>query len=274
VSDPYTAPAFAAAALVTVDTQRDVLDDGGFPIPGTSAALPAIRRLVEAFREARRPIVHVVRIYEQDGSNAEACRRRLLADGAQLVIRDTPGCQLASELLPGPAVRLDDALLLAGGVQVLGAGEVAMFKPRWGAFYRTPLEEHLRSQGVSTLVFAGCNFPNCPRTSIYEASERDFRVVAVRDAISGLYERGEQELASIGVHLMGSVEVTDGLCAPKSPTTLSAATTSHTRSRAHHQTPQRSDQSARTHRHAEAGDGSPNRGFLSGGRDEHRDPRL
>jgi len=216
VSDPYTVPDFASAALVTIDTQRDVLDDGAFPIPGTSAVLPAMCRLVEAFREARRPIVHVVRIYEQDASNAEACRRQLLADGAQLVIRNTPGCQLASELLPEPAVRLDDALLLAGGVQVLGAGEVAIFKPRWGAFYLTPLEEHLRSQGVSMLVFAGCNFPNCPRTSIYEASERDYRVVAVRDAISGLYQRGEQELANIGVHLKDSDDVVAALARRRS----------------------------------------------------------
>jgi nicotinamidase-related amidase len=216
VSDPYTAPDFASAALVTIDTQRDVLDDGAFPIPGTSSALPAMRRLVEAFREGQRPIVHVVRIYEQDASNAEACRRQLLADGAQLVIRGTPGCQLPSELLPERAVRLDDALLLAGGVQMLDASEVAIFKPRWGAFYRTPLEEHLNSQGVTTLVFAGCNFPNCPRTSIYEASERDYRVVAVRDAISGLYERGEQELASIGVHLMGTYDVATALAATHS----------------------------------------------------------
>ena len=61
------------------------------------------------------------------------------------------------------------------------------------------------------MVFAGCNFPNCPRTSIYEASERDFRVVAVRDAISGLYERAERELAGIGVHVMSSDEVIGAL---------------------------------------------------------------
>lgn len=223
VSDPYTIPDFASAALVTIDTQRDVLDDGGFPIRGTSAVLPAIRRLVEGFREAQRPIVHIVRIYEQDGSNAEPCRRQLLVNDAQLVIRDTSGCQLASELLPEPDLRLDATLLLSGGVQPLGAREVALYKPRWGAFYRTPLEDHLRKQAVSTLVFAGCNFPNCPRTSIYQASERDFRVVAVRDAISGLYERGEQELANIGVHLMSSMEVTDALSAAKSPTTPAAA---------------------------------------------------
>jgi nicotinamidase-related amidase len=208
---PESVPEFASAALITIDTQRDVLDGGGFPIPGTSAVLPTMRRLVEGFREAGRPIVHVVRLYERDGSNAEPCRRQLLADGAQLVIRDTQGCQLARELLPDPELRLDEELLLGGGVQMLGAHEVAIYKPRWGAFYRTPLEEHLREQAVSTVVFAGCNFPNCPRTSIYEASERDFRVVLVRDAVSGLYERGEQELANIGVQLMDSDEVTGAL---------------------------------------------------------------
>ena len=88
-----------------------------------------------------------------------------------------------------------------------------MYKPRWGAFYETPLEQHLRAHGVSTVVFAGCNFPNCPRTSIYEASERDFRVVVVGDAISGLYERGGLELTNIGAHLMSAVELSEALAA-------------------------------------------------------------
>jgi nicotinamidase-related amidase len=103
---------------------------------------------------------------------------------------------------------------LDGGVQRLGPHEVAIFKPRWGAFYRTPLEDHLRQHDVSTVVFAGCNFPNCPRTSIYEASERDFRIVLVRDAISGLYQRGERELAGIGVQLMDASEVEASLRIP------------------------------------------------------------
>jgi nicotinamidase-related amidase len=218
ISDPLTTPEFASAALVTVDTQCDVLDNGGFPIPGTSAALPAMRRLVEGFRDAGRPIVHIVRLYEQDGSNAELCRRQLLATGAQLVIRDTAGCQLATELLPDPHLQLDAALLLDGGVQAFGVREVAIYKPRWGAFYRTPLERHLREHAVSTVVLAGCNFPNCPRASIYQASERDFRVVVVRDAVSGLYERAEQELAGIGVHLMGSEQATSALAASVSQT--------------------------------------------------------
>jgi nicotinamidase-related amidase len=48
-------------------------------------------------------------------------------------------------------------------------------------------------------VFTGCNFPNCPRTSVYEASERDFRIVVLEDALSGLYPQGRKELENIGV---------------------------------------------------------------------------
>jgi hypothetical protein len=66
-------------------------------------------------------------------------------------------------------------------------------------FYRTPLEGHLRELDVDTVVVCGCNFPNCPRTTIYEASERDFHIVFVPDAASGVYRRGLVELKGIGV---------------------------------------------------------------------------
>lgn len=209
--DPYTDPDFAAAALITIDTQRDVLDGGPLEIPGTSAALESMRLLAQEFRRAGRPIVHIVRLYEPDGSNVDLCRRRAVQNGARILATGTPGSQLAVELAPSPDLTLDCALLLDGGVQPLGPGEVVIYKPRWGAFYRTPLEDHLREQGVTTIVFCGCNFPNCPRSSIYEASERDFRVVLARDAISRLYERGESELANIGVRMMSTAEVTGGL---------------------------------------------------------------
>jgi nicotinamidase-related amidase len=210
-SGRYTDPEFDAAALVTIDTQRDVLDGAPLQIPGTSQALGAMRLLAEEFRRAGRPIVHVVRIYEPDGSNVDPCRRALVEDGAPILATDAPGTEIARELLPDPGLMLDSRLLLAGGLQRLGPREVAIYKPRWGAFYETALEGHLLELGVSTLVFCGANFPNCPRTSIYEASERDFRVVVARDAVSGLYERGEQELANIGVQVLDSAEIARAL---------------------------------------------------------------
>ncbi len=64
---------------------------------------------------------------------------------------------------------------------------------------------------MDTTVFSGCNFPNCPRTSIYEASERDYRVALARDAVSGLYERGERELEGIGVAVLDAIDIVDAL---------------------------------------------------------------
>jgi nicotinamidase-related amidase len=213
-ADAYTAPQFGSIALITIDTQRDVLDGQPLEIPGTSAALPNMLRLADGFRRSERPIVHIVRFYRSDGSNVDLCRRRAIERGAAILAPEAAGSQLAPGLQAEPAARLDAELLLAGGLQVVGEREVVMYKPRWGAFYETALESHLRTLGVSTLAFCGCNFPNCPRTSIYEASERDFRLVLVRDAVSGLYALGEQELAGIGVAVIGTDDVLDGLAVP------------------------------------------------------------
>jgi nicotinamidase-related amidase len=207
----YTAPEWSSSALITIDTQRDTLDGQPFEIPGTSAILPPMARLLRAFREAGRPIIHIVRIYTPDGANVDPCRRELVEKGAPLVLAGTPGSQLAPDLLPGADLELDAGLLLTGGIQSLGPREVVIYKPRWGAFYNTPLERHLREEGVTTLVFSGCNFPNCPRTSIYEASERDFRLVLVQDAVSGLYDQGRREMGNIGVQLLSTEQVLDAL---------------------------------------------------------------
>lgn len=57
----YTAPEWTNAALITIDTQRDTLDGQPFEIPGTSAILPRMKALLDAFRAAERPIIHIVR---------------------------------------------------------------------------------------------------------------------------------------------------------------------------------------------------------------------
>jgi nicotinamidase-related amidase len=72
--------------------------------------------------------------------------------------------------------------------------EWIIYKPRWGAFYNTKLERHLQNLDVNTVAVCGCNFPNCPRITIYEASERDYRIVLATDATSALYDRALLEL--------------------------------------------------------------------------------
>ncbi|WP_347056932.1 isochorismatase family protein [Blastococcus sp. HT6-30] len=82
-----------------------------------------------------------------------------------------------------------------------------MWKPRWGAFHRTPLDGHLRALGVSTVVIAGCNYPNCPRATVYGASERDYRTLIAEDAISDLNRMHLAEAARMGVLHAPSTEM-------------------------------------------------------------------
>jgi len=207
----YTQPDFSAAALVIIDTQAGTLDGRSLEVPGTSTVLPAMSSLAAVFRKSSRPIVYIVRIYRPDGRNVDLCRRSAVECGAEMLLEDSSDCQIAPGLLPGNTPPLDCARLLSGGIQVLSADEVVIYKPRWGAFYKTPLEDHLKELGITTLVFGGSNFPNCPRTSIYEASERDFRIIVAQDALSGLYPRGVAELENIGVRFLSVAELIDKL---------------------------------------------------------------
>lgn len=148
-----------------------------------------------------------MRAYLVDGSNVDACCRKLVQDGQTLFLPYTSGADFPIELKPQDAPPLDWDALIAGDFQQIGSSDWVMYKSRWGAFYQTEMESFLNEQGIDTLIFAGCNFPNCPRTSMYEASERDFRIVLAKDAMSGVYEKGLQELANIAVTIMDTDEV-------------------------------------------------------------------
>jgi nicotinamidase-related amidase len=129
----YVAPDWPNAALLTIDVQRDfALPGAPAEIPGTAEAAPRMGRLAGAFRRAGRPILHVVRLYLPDGSNADLCRRDVLERGERIVLPGSDGAELLDELKPSPATRLDAGKLLAGGLQELATDEWAMHKPRWG----------------------------------------------------------------------------------------------------------------------------------------------
>jgi nicotinamidase-related amidase len=201
-----TTPNPARSALVIIYVQNDfTLPGAPAEIPGTVAVVSKIARLLHAFRAAKRPIAHLVRLYNRDGSNVDLCRREQIAAGARIAIPNTSGAQIVSELVPADTV-LDAPTLLNGHPQWIGENEWVFYKPRWGAFYQTSLELMLKDWGVDTLVFCGCNFPNCPRTSIYEASDRDLRVMLVDDATSGVYDQGRRELQSISVSVTSTEE--------------------------------------------------------------------
>ena len=113
--------------------------------------------------------------------------------------------------MPPDAPKPGDDLLLQGDLQPLGPAEWYLYKSRWGAFYQTRLQDHLSSLGLTTIVLAGCNYPNCIRATVYEASERDFRVVTITDGISNFTAHGWQELRSIGINVMNTATCIEGM---------------------------------------------------------------
>ncbi len=206
--DPHIEPHLTSSALITIDTQNDfTLAQGACPIAGTLDVIPRMVELLQVYRRQQRPIVHVIRLYLRDGSNAERCRRHVIESGLSFVAPDSEGAELVEALKPDPELRLAAEPLLAGEPQQIGPQEYILYKPRWGAFYQTGLDNMLRQWRVDTLLFTGCNYPNCPRTSIYQASERDYRLILVKDALSQLYPRGKAEMRHIGVALMTAQEV-------------------------------------------------------------------
>jgi len=199
----YIRPERGKVALLTINGQRDFIQKGS-PLRtcGVTQALEGVTRLVKAFREQKLPIVHALRLYRPDGSNVDICRRQMVEEGLRVLMPGTSGADLIDELKPRHDARLCHEELLAGEFQALGEREWAFYRPRWGAFYGTRLEEHLRSLAVSTVVICGFNFTSSGRATIYDAGARDFRVVVASDAVSNANEDGLKELGRIGVYLM------------------------------------------------------------------------
>ena len=208
--DSHLEPHWRSAALLVVDLQRDFLDDGAAPVEGTSALVAPAVRLVQAFRAAGRPVVHVVRLYSSDGVDVDTVRRAAIESGVRIVAPGTDGAEPAVGLLPGGA-RLNAHLLLSGRLQVVGEREAVVFKPRWSAFHRTALDDWLVELGCDTVVVAGCNLPNCPRATLTDATERDLRAVLATDAVSRSSPERLGDLAAIGVVLMPTDEIVSHL---------------------------------------------------------------
>ncbi len=201
----YTLPEKQTVALLTLSAQRDFTLPGS-PVraAGLARAIPAMKRLVDGFRQQGAPIYHSVRLYRPDGTNVDVCRRQAVEEGLRILMPGSFGSELIDEVKPKAGIRLDPDLLFAGKFQSIGEKEAIFYRPRWGAFHDTGLEAELKARGVTTLVICGFSFATGTRATIYEASARDFRLVLVPDAVCNSTEDGVRELGRMGVYLLNA----------------------------------------------------------------------
>ncbi|MFA6583693.1 MAG: isochorismatase family protein, partial [Elusimicrobiaceae bacterium] len=130
------------AALLVIDAQNDLAS------PNNAAVSASIAQAVGMFRKAGRPIIHVVRLYDAAGSNADLFIRTQLQNGLKFLQPGMPG----SEFIPGtvpPGTKLNFDILMRGGVQTISDIEFAIYKPRLNPFTRTNLDQFLKSQNTN-----------------------------------------------------------------------------------------------------------------------------
>jgi nicotinamidase-related amidase len=166
-------------ALIVIDMQRDFLDLGGYiarsgvDVGILRAAIPNVRRLLDAARSGGIRIVHTREGHRPDLADLNPTKARRAAQvGAaigsrgplgRLLVRGEHGHEIIDELLPLPS-------------------EVVIDKPGFGAFYATDLELVLRAWGVTGLTLAGVTTDICVHSTLREAVDRGFECQTVGDA--------------------------------------------------------------------------------------------
>lgn len=150
----------ATSALVVVDMQHDFVSDGGsLQVADAAGTVPVIADLVRRFRAVGARIVFTQDTH-RDGDPEFAIWPPHALEG-------THGWELVDELHPLPQ-------------------DIVLRKPRYDAFYGTPLDHLLRQWGVTTLVICGTVANICVHYTASSAALRWYHVVIPRDAVSAL----------------------------------------------------------------------------------------
>ena len=148
------------SALLVIDMLEDFFVDG--PLAAARARLTAaVNELIRKARRRNVPVIWVRQEFERDLSDAFLIMRKRTIPKT---IKGTKGALILPELDRRPEDR-------------------EVVKKRYSAFFRTDLDEQLRTLRVDTVVLAGINTHACVRTAAIDAYQRDLEVRIVRDCV-------------------------------------------------------------------------------------------
>ena len=198
------------SALIIVDMQNDfVHPDGGFArrarenpqrdwdMQFVMGTIPQVRRLLDAFRSAGRPVIHIITTHDPAYADAQwpHWRSGLTGGNQTFLIEGSWGAQIAEQLKP-----LD--------------GEHIVIKKGYGGFSNTPLDTILRRLGVTTCVVAGVTTTVCVSTTLRGGVEHNYHMILVEDAVAETSrELHEAEVKILGRAFAAEVKTTDGVVA-------------------------------------------------------------
>jgi nicotinamidase-related amidase len=178
----------AHTALVIIDMQRDFVEPGGFgetlgnDVTRLQAIVPAIQRVLAAWRAAKGLVVHTREAHEPDLADCPRAKRERgsptlrigdVGPMGRILIRGEPGNQIIPELAPQ-------------------RGELVIDKPGKGAFYSTSLHHELLRRGITHLLLAGVTTEVCVQTSMREANDRGYDALLLEDCTESYFSEFKQ----------------------------------------------------------------------------------
>jgi nicotinamidase-related amidase len=175
-----------ASALLVVDMQRFFLDAESPTFTcGGMAIIPTVKRLIDAFRRANRPVIFTRHVHHPN--DLDSGIMGWWWEGK--CIEGSPESEIHPELTPLP-------------------GDKVIFKHRYSAFYNTDLETVLRCLKVEDIVVSGIMTNMCCESTARDAYHRDYRVFLPADGTGSVKE--EMHLASLLNLAFGFAYVTTG----------------------------------------------------------------
>lgn len=199
-------------ALMVIDMQRDFVEPGGFgsalgnDVTRLQAVIPAVARLVAAFRAHGMTVIHTKECHRPDLSDCPPAKR-VRGDAAigigdtgpmgRILIAGEPGSDIVPELAPA-------------------AGETVIEKPGKGAFYATGLGTLLADTGITHLVFAGVTTEVCVQTTMREAADRGYETLIAEDATESYFPQFKRAAIDMMIAqggIVGCAATTDAIVA-------------------------------------------------------------
>jgi len=163
----------ARSALLVIDMQEFFLDPASPSFTcGGLAILPNVRRLIDSFRLAGRPVIYTRHVHHPDHIDSGIMGWWWKG----MCVEGTPESEVHHEIRPLPS-------------------EKVVIKHRYSAFYNTDLETILRVQGIEQLVITGVMSNMCCESTARDAYFRDYRVFFMADATGSITE--EMQLATL-----------------------------------------------------------------------------
>ena len=167
-----------ARALLIIDIQRDYFPGGAYPLVEPDRAAENARRLLDGFRAAGDPILHLQHIWD--------------APDATFMRPGTDGVEIHPLLEPAE-------------------GEPVLEKAAPNGFIGTSLEQDLRTAGVDELVVAGMMSSMCVDATVRAGADLGFAMTVVHDACAAPdLTFGDRTVDGATVHAAFMAALADG----------------------------------------------------------------